>query len=190
MDIATLQSYVKPILELSEQDTALLATAGQEVKLKKDDILLKEGEICRRFFLVEKGYLRTFYDKDGVEINMNFTFEGEFTTNLRSLRNRQPSETSIEAGEDTIVWIFDLDQLVEQFSDNPGLMRFIRRMALSMLLTLEAHSDLFKIYTPAERYRHIEKNNPRLLQRISLSQMASYLGVARETLSRIRAKNN
>jgi hypothetical protein len=57
-----------------------------------------------------------------------------------------------------------------------------------MLLASEAHSDLFKIYTPTERYRYIEKNNPKLLQRISLSQMASYLGIARETLSRIRAK--
>jgi len=48
---------------------------------------------------------------------------------------------------------------------------------------------MFKMYTPTERYRYIEKNNPRLLQRVSLTQIASYLGIARETLSRIRAKN-
>jgi len=57
-----------------------------------------------------------------------------------------------------------------------------------MLLIAEEHINFYKMYTPTERYHYIEKNNPQLLQRVSLSQMASYLGVTRETLSRIRAK--
>lgn len=190
MDHQTLQSSIKKILELSAEDMSLLISHAVERQLKKGELILKEGEICRSFYLVEKGHLRTWYDKDGLTINLNFTFEGEFTSNLKSFQGRQPSANNIEAGENASIWVFEIDSLSEKFGAHPEIVRFIRRLALRLLLASEAHSDLFKIYTPTERYRYIEKNNPALLQRISLSQIASYLGVTRETLSRIRAKNN
>jgi CRP-like cAMP-binding protein len=188
MDHQILQAYTTPIWQLSDEDLSLLAACAVSRELKKGETLLKEGEVCRSFYLVEKGYLSTYYNKDGVAINLNFTFEGDFTTNLKSFRNRQPSEINIKAGEDALVWVFNLTSIFDQFGEYPQIMRFIRRLAMGLLLASEEYSDLFKISTPTERYRYIEKNNPKLLQRISLSQMASYLGVTRETLSRIRAK--
>ncbi len=59
---------------------------------------------------------------------------------------------------------------------------------MQMLLASETRGDLLKIYTPAERYHYIERNTPHVLQRVPLSHLASFLGVSRETLSRIRAK--
>jgi CRP-like cAMP-binding protein len=188
MDHKTLQIYTTPILQLSDEDLSLLAGCAMSRELKKGETLLKEGEVCRSFYLVEKGYLRTYYNKDVIAINLNFTFEGDFTTNFKSFRSRQASEINIKAGEDALVCIFSLNSIVEQFGEYTQIMRFLRRLAIGLLLASEEYSDLFKIYTPTERYRYIEKNNPKLLQRISLSQMASYLGVTRETLSRIRAK--
>ncbi|MHA4811296.1 Crp/Fnr family transcriptional regulator [Flavitalea flava] len=188
MNEQILYDSIKHVIELSGEDIALLMSCSVHRNLKKGDTLLKDGDICRSFYLVDDGYLRTYYNMDDSVINMNFTFEGEFASNLKSLRNRIPSELTIEAGEDASVWIFNLDMMVTRFSGNPQLMRFVHQLAISMLLASEKHSDLFKIYTPTERYRYIEKNNPRLIQRIPLSQMASYLGVARETLSRIRGK--
>jgi CRP-like cAMP-binding protein len=188
MDRQTLQGYVAPIFELSDEDLSSLMGDAACRRLKKGELLLKQGEVCRSFYLVEKGYLRTWYNKDGVAINLNFTFEGNFASNLKSFRGREPSEINIDAGEDALIWVFEINNLSEKFGSNPEIMRFIRRLAISLLLASEAYSDLFKIYTPTERYRYIEKNNPQLLQRIPLSQMASYLGVKRETLSRIRAK--
>jgi CRP-like cAMP-binding protein len=188
MDHQTLQSYIDPVIILAEDELALLMSCVVERPLKKGEQLLKQGEICAAFYLVESGYLRTYYDREGAAINMNFTFEGDFTANLRSYRSRLPSEMIIEAGEDALVWIFNLRQLSEQYEVYPNVTRFIRRLAISQLLAAQEHSDLFKLYTPTERYRHLEKNNPHLLQRVSLSQLSSYLGVSRETLSRIRAK--
>jgi CRP-like cAMP-binding protein len=78
--------------------------------------------------------------------------------------------------------------LSERLAGHPVISKFFRRLAIHQLLDSEAHSNLFKIYTPTERYRYIEQHKPELLQRIPLSQLASYLGVKRETLSRIRAK--
>jgi CRP-like cAMP-binding protein len=188
MDRQTFQRYIAPIFELADEDLSLLIDVAVSRQLKKGELLLAEGELCRSFYLVEKGYLRTWYNKEGVAINLNFTFEGNFTSNPKSARNRQASEINMEAGEDSLVWVFEMHGLYEKFSSNPHIMRFMRRLFISLLLASEAHSDLFKIYTPTERYRFIEKNHPQLLQRIPLSQVASYLGVKRETLSRIRSK--
>ena len=183
-----LRASILEVVEMSDDDLALLLSCATRKSLKKGDAVLEQGEICRSFYLVENGYLRTWYNKDGVPININFTFEGNFACNLKSFRDKLPSELIIEAGEDSAVWIFDIDKLIGHGDKPPQVARFVRRLAVSLLLESEAHSDLFKIYTPTERYRYIEKNNPALLQRVSLSQIASYLGVTRETLSRIRAK--
>ena len=173
-----------------DEDLPLIANCAQHRILKKGELLLKEGEMCRTFYLVEKGHLRTYYNKNGVIINLNFTFEGEFTTNFKSINDRQPSELFIEAGENSSIWTFNLDSMAAEIKDIRPIELFVRRLAVRILYASEEHSNLFKLYTPTERYHYIEKNNPKLLQRISLSQLASYIGITRETLSRIRGKKS
>jgi CRP-like cAMP-binding protein len=189
MDQKLLEDSIKKVSRrIPAEDIPLLVSCAETCQLKKGGILLKEGEICRSFYVVETGYLRTYYNKDGVTINLNFTFEGEFVTNYKSIINRQASEHFIEAGEDANLWVFNLDTIAQRFNAHPQIVLFIRRLAGHLLVASEEHSNFFKMYTPTERYLYIERNNPKLLQRISLSQLASYLGVTRETLSRIRGK--
>jgi len=184
-----LTTAIQNMVDLSDADNAVFNAVMSSRSLKKGEIILKEGTVCRAVYFVEEGYLRTYYNKeDGNIINLNFTFEGEFTGNLKSAISREPSELSIEAGEDTLLWIFDLDKLSPKIKSQPSVSRFIRRTTMQMLLASEARGNLLKIYTPAERYYHIERNIPHVLQRVSLSHLASFLGVSRETLSRIRAK--
>ena len=192
MDQQALHESIKQVsTRITEEDISLLVSCAVPRELRKGDTILKEGEVCRSFYLVEKGYLRTFCNnKDGVTINLNFTFEGDFTSNLKSLQSRKPSEFNIEAGEDASVWIFHVDSLKQKLDSSTAVSLFVRGLAIRVLQAADEHGNLFKMYSPAERYHYMEKNNPRLLQRISLSQMASYLGVARETLSRIRAKSS
>ena len=185
----TLHTYIKQtVKKIADEDIPLLASCAREKHYKKGEPLLKEGEICREFFLVKSGFIKTYYNKDGISINLNFTFEGGFSTNPHSIHNRMPSELIIEAGEDTVVWVFNLDDISHVYGRDPKLVLFVRRMSIHILLASEEHSNYFKTHTPAERYKYIEQHNPQLLQRISLSQLASYLGVTRETLSRIRSK--
>ena len=180
---------IQHMTDLSDTDNALFNTVMSSKRLKKGEILLQEGSVCRAVYFVEQGYLRTYYNKeDGSIINLNFTFEGEFTSNLKSAISREPSAMSIEAGEDALLWVFDLDKLSPEMKSHPPVSQFIRRMTMQMLLASEARGNLLKIYTPAERYHYIEQNKPHVLQRVSLSHLASFLGVSRETLSRIRAK--
>lgn len=180
---------IQHMTDLSDTDNALFNTVMSSKRLKKGEILLQEGSVCRAVYFVEQGYLRTYYNKeDGSIINLNFTFEGEFTSNLKSAIGREPSKMSIEAGEDALLWVFDLDKLSPEMKSQPSVSQFIRRTTMQMLLASEARGNLLKIYTAAERYHYIERNIPHILQRVPLSHLASFLGVSRETLSRIRAK--
>lgn len=184
-----LVTAVRHMTDLSEVDREVFNAVMSARRLKKGEIVLQEGTVCRAVYFVEEGYLRTYYNKeDGSVVNLNFTFEGEFTSNTKSAINREPSKMSIEAGEDALLWIFDLDKLSPEMKSLPSVSQFIRRTAMQMLVASETRGNLLKIYTPAERYHYIERNIPHILQRVPLSHLASFLGVSRETLSRIRAK--
>ncbi|MGI4734131.1 MAG: Crp/Fnr family transcriptional regulator [Janthinobacterium lividum] len=167
---------------------ALLLSYAQYRKLQKGEAVLREGERCRRFFFVERGYLRTYFTKEGHTTNLRFALEGTFATNIKSFRNQTPSETTLEAGEASEVWILHLRRLLEQGNVPPQIARFVRRLYLDSLLASEAHSDMLRLSDASQRYHYLEAHHPELLQRIPLLQLASYLGLTRETLSRIRAR--
>jgi CRP-like cAMP-binding protein len=173
-------------LSVAAKDSLLQIAAIKQVSRK--EYLLQEGEICKTIFFVEKGYLRTYYNKDGKEINLNFTLEGSFVTNLKSMRTQEPSDYIIEAGEESVVWMFDRTQLLALYDTSIEITHFGRNLLEHLLSEQEQQTDLFKLQSPTERYENLIKHQPELLQKISLSQLSSYLGISRETLSRIRNK--
>ncbi len=157
-------------------------------KLAKGDNILKAGQICRSILFVESGLLRTYVNKEGTEINTHFTLEGFFCTNLKSLRSGTVSDSSIQAIETSLVYEFNKDLLLNLYQSSSEIESFGRKLLEQLLVEQEEHSNFFKIYTPTERYHYLQHHTPELLQRVSLSQLSSYLGIARETLSRIRKK--
>ena len=179
---------ITDLTEISVSSIDKLFQIANQRQYKKGNIILKQGQICQTIIFVEKGYLRTFIDKDGKEINTDFTFEGNFTTNLKSLRSSSTSDTSIQAGEITTVYEFDKNKLLELYNVSAEIESFGRKLLEQLLIAQEEHITLFKLYTSTERYQYLQNNKSEMLQRISLSQLSSYLGIARETLSRIRKK--
>ena len=188
MNEERLLHYIRQITPISDEGFAKLASIAAHHTFRKAEHLLEQGHVCKDYYLVDSGYLRTYYHKDGSAINIHFTFEGGFTTVLNSLKDRMPSQFTIEAGEKATVWIFDRKALADLCTASPEVLLFSRRLVSRMLMASEESNNLFKMYTPLERYRYLEKNSPDMLQRVPLSQIASYLGVKRETLSRLRSK--
>jgi CRP-like cAMP-binding protein len=183
-----LHKRITDLTPLSQEGLNKLFEVASERHLSKGEIILKQGQVCKKIVFVEKGYLRTFIDKDGLDINTDYSFENSFTTNLKSLRSSLPSETTILAGEAAIIYEFDKDRLLELYQVSPEIESFGRKLLEQLLISQEEHSNLFKLFTPTERYNYLVTNQPQIIQRISGSQLASYLGIARETLSRIRKK--
>jgi len=183
-----LHKKITGLTDISIASLEKLFEAAEQQQLHKGEIILKQGQICKTIAFVEKGYLRTYVEKDGIDINIDFTFENNFTTNLKSLRLNTPSDTNIQAGESTTIYVFDKDILLDLYKVSPEIESFGRKLLEQLLIAQEEHSNLFKVYSPTERYHYLLENKPQYLQRVSLSQLASYLGVTRETLTRIRRK--
>jgi CRP-like cAMP-binding protein len=176
--------------QMSDESLRLLYANTLTQELPKGQILLKEGQVCRNIYFIESGQLRTYYVKNGKEINLNFSFENSFVTNLKSFLSGAPSAYYIKASEPTIVWKFNNEQLLLLYRQSCELESFGRKLLERLLIKQEDHSNLFKLYSPTERYHYVAKYYPNLLQRVSLSQLASYLGISRETISRIRKGNS
>jgi len=186
MIIDRLLKKISEITAISATNIDLLLSCAHQLELSKKKCILNEGEICSFLYFVENGYLRTYINQEGKEININFTFEGNFTSNLKSLKTKQPSEHSIEAGERSLVTLFDSGALLELYSRFPEIEILCRRILGSLLIETNDQLDFYKLHTPLERYQYLIKNKPQMIKRIPVSQLSSYIGVARETLSRLR----
>jgi CRP-like cAMP-binding protein len=159
----------------------------QVKKLRRKQFLLQEGDVCQYKIFVLQGLLKTYYLKeDGSEHIMGFAPENTWTTDYHSMTNNIGSRFNIEAMEDTIVVLFTLDNLQILVSCSPGLKAYtddlIHRSLLSnydrILTNISATSE--------EKYQTFVSKFPDLVNRVPLHLIASYLGISRETLSRIR----
>jgi CRP-like cAMP-binding protein len=184
-----LKASIKDIFALSEENWEILSTCLVVVKLPKNGFLLKTGEICDSIFFIHKGYCKQFQNNDGNEVNINFHFENELITNIKSFTKKEGSEYSIQACENMIVVKVKKNELIEHaYKNTQEFEIFGRKMLEFMIMKQDEHLNIFKLYTPQQRYEYLEKNRPEILRRIPLTQIASYLGVTRETLTRIRKK--
>ncbi|MEO6838645.1 MAG: Crp/Fnr family transcriptional regulator [Ginsengibacter sp.] len=182
-----LKKYILSITEFSEQSWANLLDCATEIGFEKGEKLLNEDKISTSIFFVSSGFCKSVYNKDGKEINTEFYFENDFATNIKSLTTFSKSECSIVAGEKTKVVRLEKIKLVEAYKKSHQIETFGRIILEQISAKQEAHLNSFKLYTPKERFDNLILKRPDFLQRISLTQTASYLGISRETLSRFRA---
>lgn len=167
---------------------SLFLDGAQQQKVKRDDYLLQEGHRCHYIWFIETGACRAFYDNGKKETNTAFYFENTFFTNLNSLRNNVSSAYNIQAMEGTTLWRWHKEELSRLYGISPGIVVFGRQWLEHLLIAQETHNDWLRKNTPEERYQSILTHHPELIQRVSLTQLSSYLGISRETLSRIRRR--
>lgn len=182
----SLRNAVSAIVADSSSLCDALGTIAERIDVKKGTILLREGTICRHIYFVANGCLRIFTLTNGVEVNTDFIFEGHFATSLRSLRSSSDSEVSIQAYESSEVYRFTGSSMLDLYRTVAGAETFGRSIIEGLLMRQEEHANMFKTLSGKERYQFLIDNYPQIVQRISLTYIASYIGVARETLSRIR----
>ena len=183
-----LLKYIHSLTNFSDISWELLQPALTKCMFRKNELLLTEGQVCNSLFYMDKGYCKSYYEIDGVVKNTGFFFENEIATNIKSFGSGQPSEFNIVACEPLTAVIFDkvkLFQIAEQVSEVETLGRNCIRLFATKQ---EEFSNLFKLYSAQDRLGYLEARYPEILQRVPLAQLSSFLGVARETLSRIRKR--
>lgn len=182
-----LKIILKSLTEFSNEELRLMNPFMESFSLKKNQIILEEGRLCSHIYFVESGSLRNCYNKDGLDVNLSFTFENQFTTNFEAYLNHEPSKIIIQAMEQSVIWTINSRALRRGNPDNVNIATFIRRLAIRMLFATEEHHNMMRMNTPADRYNYLLQKKPELIQKVSLTNLASYIGITRETLSRIRS---
>lgn len=179
---------MKPFSELSPDSLTILLPYFVKTDYKKGDELIRLGKSCQSLFLIEQGYCRAYNIQDGLEVNLNFYFEFETVTNLNSYIFDIPSDFTVVACEPMQVYRIDKIDLLAAIQQAPEIDLAGKKNLQLIAAKQEKQLQLYRILTATERYQFLEATDPALLQRIPISQLASYLGVKRETLSRIRNK--
>ena len=187
MITSKVKDILQNIIQFSEDEYKFIEPYFEPVVLKKNQTLLEEGQLCNAVFLVESGLLRNYYDNDGLDVNLSFALENQFTTNFEAYVNHESSKISIEAIEKSEVWIIKIRDIPREKGSFANLSTFIRRVAIRILFATEEHHNMIMMNSPVDRYQYLLKKKPELIQRIPLTHLASYIGITRETLSRIRS---
>lgn len=181
------QDFVQNTSPCSPESWLLLQDCLTQEEFNKGDLLLREGKVCRGIYFIISGCCKAVFNKDGKDINMAFYFEGDFATNIQSLQADSSSEYQLIACEPLVVIRMDKKKLLAAYAASHEIETFGRKVLMTILAKEEATANGFRRFTARQRYDQLLAQQPEVLQRISLTQIASYLGVSRETLSRFRA---
>lgn len=182
------KNWLKKFSFLAEKDCNLFEPYLQIKRVKKKDILLREGQVCRELGFINHGVFRMYYLADGKEINTHFSFENDFVVNYHSFLQATPSRYFIQSLEDAEIVTFNLKALQNGYSESKNWERFGRIMAEQSYKMTTNRVEGFMFMDAEERYMQMMKNSPHFLERIPLYHLASYLGIERESLSRLRRK--
>ncbi|MEM9676235.1 MAG: Crp/Fnr family transcriptional regulator [Bacteroidota bacterium] len=186
-ELDTLRTFVGKYVRISEVDWDVIRLYFRRREAKRGEIILKEGEVCRHLSFLESGLLRYFIVKDGEERNKFFTIAPYLFTSQYSFNNQTPAKETIQTIEDSVIWEITLEenrQLLQLSSWN----QFARKITQEVQFFTEEILEELQTETAENRYLKLLNNQPELLQRIPLKHLASYLGIAPQSLSRIRKK--
>ena len=183
-----LLSHIKSFSSLSTEAEQALQDCFEEQVIAKNEYLVREGNICRHLYFVEKGALRGYYKLDGKEITHWFGFAKDFVTSFHSFITQQPAVENIQLLEGSILWSISKDNLNILFKQFPEIDRLVRIAYEKYYIRLEERFVNAQFKTATELYENLLFQTPHIIEKVPLGYIASYLGISQETLSRIRGR--
>jgi CRP-like cAMP-binding protein len=179
--------FQKVLPDLTDEKFNLILGKSKLITLQRKEIVCRQGDICNLKIFVAKGLLRNYStSEDGSEHILQFVNEMSWTTDPESFYTNMPSKLNIEALEPSEVFVFNLEDFHQLREEIPALSIFIEELLTKKTMEINNRLLVNISSTPEDKYLHFIKNHPDLLNRVPLHMIASYLGMSRETLSRVR----
>lgn len=188
MNYEIFKSAINQITDISEEDCNWFKEHLKPAVIRKNDFLVKEGQLCQNISFIFSGLCRMYYLLDGKEINVCFFMDHQFMTEYTSFLKQQPSKYYIQALEDTEIVSFSAESVEQSYLQSHSWERFGRKIAEYCYLEACSRTEAFLFFNGEQRYLKLLEESPQIFQRIPLYHIASYLGLERETLSRLRKK--
>lgn len=179
--------FISKYITLTEDEKNAILSLDIFRSVKKGTTLLKEGQKSQDCYFVLHGCIRKYYIIDGEEKTTAFYTEMEALT-PHCVLNKTPSEYYISCTEDSILTVSNSDMGLEINSKFPKFEIMCRILSEELLAKQQINFDEFKTSSPEQRYLNLIQNRPDLIQRVPQHQLASYLGIKPQSLSRLRAR--
>ena len=177
------------VVDFNDQNLQTLLPYFKPFVAKKNSILLHQGEICRNFYFVVDGCIRTYFiSKEGYEKTRYIMLAPSMGTALTSFINQQPTAEILDAPEDSSMFAINYTDFKNLVLTMPQWAQFYQRI-LEMAYTFQ-NKKIESLVTLAakQRYQQLMQENPAIIQTLSNKIVASYLDMAQETLSRLKSK--
>jgi CRP-like cAMP-binding protein len=186
-EIQGLFDFISRYVSLTDEEKNAIIALDIFRSVKKGTVLLQEGQKSDLCYFVIQGCIRTYYVIDGEEKTTAFYTEMEGIT-PHCVINKKPSEYYISCVEDCLLTVSDTKMEAETFQKFPKFETLCRIMAEEELAKEKINFDEFKTSSPEQRYLNLLEKRPDLILRVPQHQLASYLGIKPQSLSRLRAR--
>lgn len=185
-----LQSITEQYCPLSAKTLEDVKKSGLIRNFKKGELLAKEGQYSDELFYIAKGGARAYYLHDGKIVTDWFAFENDFISSIVSFFLDVPGQHQIEMLEDTVMLVLKRDDVELLCEKHHDFERLGRLSVTKTMMQLQQRIVSIQFKSSKERYDSLLKKYPSIEQRAPLGDIASYLGITQETLSRIRNPKN
>jgi CRP-like cAMP-binding protein len=183
-----LLNYFSQIMPLSEEEATAIADTMLIQRYKKGTVLLKEGQISTEAYFVLEGCVRQYFLIDGEEKTNNFFTEEQWVISISSFNNRTPSNHYLECCLDSSLVVGNREKEEELYRRFPKLETISRKVMEKVFAEQQKIMSSYVTDSPEQRYLKLLTSRPDLFQKIPQYQLASYIGVKPESLSRIRKR--
>lgn len=173
---------------IDENDLNLALPFFEEKTIKKGEHFIKEGNNCNHIAFITKGLFRIYMNKNGEELNTCFCVENSIISSFNSFVNRIPSNENIEALEDSTIVTLSFEQVSKLSEQSSSWAKIRSNLTEQECLRLANRVNEMSFETALGKYQNLIENEPQIIQRVANYHIASYLGITKETLSRIRSK--
>jgi len=168
----------------SHDEVKMVVSAAECRTVKKHDVILSEGQVCNFVIIVVSGSLRLFHSNEEKEHTLNFFLEYDFAADHESFTSQKPSDNVIEGLEDSLICTISIYRLHDLIAKNQAFFAIGRVME-----NWTRASSLARLETPQQRFEKLMELHPEWILRFPQKYLASYLGMAPETFSRMKRKS-
>ena len=154
--------------------------------LRKNEFLVREGEICLYFCFIESGILQHAISVDAEEKTTYLALRNSVTSSLNSFLLSKPSRKSIKALSDCELWVIEIKSFKNLIENNAAFHQFYYNLIEKQLCLIDDYRIDLLTLSPEERYYKLLTTEPKLLQEVPLHYLSSFLGISSRHMSRIR----